>query len=332
MHISLDRIFSLLRANPLLQICRLHFTLINSPVLPLFPSSAPLCLPDLHHLSLRGSFSLILLLSAIICPVLKTFDLDVDSREPIEEDLVNFLFRSGQPALSDLSLAYRSASEFMGVHRGTASSAQWAGGGVPGGNGLGSGISLGVGVGFGSINVGAGGAPPFGIAVGAGGVNAGGVGVGAGGVGNNGTMIRSWAWLGNPHAGLQDLCVLRVGGCSLDSVLLALQQRTYVETTLLPTSPTLPGLGRLVLPRLEKLCLRGGSMALAHAEGRAILVGMVEARNPGHGQGQGQGQSQAVSRLKELEIYQCAALGPDVLQWLEGKIPKVLVRDVLGER
>jgi hypothetical protein len=114
------------------------------------------------------------------------------------------------------------------------------------GNGFGDGSGFGVNDGFGSAGVVVWGAlmichgAPAGTLGGI--ARGGGIGVG-GEVGNNSAMIQSWAWLGDPHAGLQDLTVFCVGDVRL---MACFWRCSSVLTRTLPTSSALPdGLSRL---------------------------------------------------------------------------------------
>lgn len=89
-------------------------------------------------------------------------------------------------------------------------------------------------------------------------------------------------------------------------------------------------------PQLEVLGMRN---CHAHSEGVSKLVQMVDARNPeGHGGGgSGAGGAAVVNgvspaKLKKLELHDCASLGQDVLEWLQGRIEEVLCTEPPYER
>jgi len=69
-----------------------------------------------------------------------------------------------------------------------------------------------------------------------------------------------------------------------------------------------------------------------HSEGVAKLVQMVEARNPDGGGSAAAGGAGGPVRLKELELYDCASLGQDVVHWLEGRINEVVCTEPVYER
>lgn len=75
-----------------------------------------------------------------------------------------------------------------------------------------------------------------------------------------------------------------------------------------------------VCPNLTALALRG---CHSHGDGVQKLVQMVEARNPDAGS-LSTFAHVGPARLKHLELYDCAALGPDVLKWLKERIDDVV--------
>ncbi|KAH9943142.1 uncharacterized protein BXZ73DRAFT_97196 [Epithele typhae] len=76
------------------------------------------------------------------------------------------------------------------------------------------------------------------------------------------------------------------------------------------------GQDRWVCPRLATLALRG---CHAHGDGIAKLVQMVDARNPDGGGPPAFG-GVVPTRLRRLELYDCSAVGPDVVEWLRSRI------------
>ncbi|KAG5643035.1 hypothetical protein DXG03_001647 [Asterophora parasitica] len=114
-------------------------------------------------------------------------------------------------------------------------------------------------------------------------------------------------------ADLSSLQSLHVGGTPLEPLLAALG---------VPDDDT-NQMSAWGCPKLEVLGMRN---CHAHSEGVIKLVQMVEARNPKLGSG---GGSQLVSgitptRLKSLEMYDCASLGEDVVEWLQCRIGEVV--------
>ncbi|KAI5119078.1 hypothetical protein M0805_005496 [Coniferiporia weirii] len=102
--------------------------------------------------------------------------------------------------------------------------------------------------------------------------------------------------------------------------------------------------GEWLAPQLEHLALRN---CHAHGDSVAKLIALVDARNPPHagaahpngvtnvGIGGGTagiagpmpplpiGGAGQPSRLKSLELYDCATLGDDIVRWLQSRIPDV---------
>lgn len=75
-------------------------------------------------------------------------------------------------------------------------------------------------------------------------------------------------------------------------------------------------------PKLQELGMRN---CHAHSEGVVKLVQLVEARNPEIGYGTTpQVNGVTATRLTKLEMYDCAILGEDVVQWLENRIAEVI--------
>ncbi|KAG6910716.1 hypothetical protein DXG01_008247 [Tephrocybe rancida] len=78
-------------------------------------------------------------------------------------------------------------------------------------------------------------------------------------------------------------------------------------------------------PDLEVLGMRN---CHGHIEGVGKLVAMVEARNPPGGGG----AATAVKRLKSLEVYDCANIGEDVVDWLGSRVDEVVCTEPDYER
>jgi len=278
-HIPVDRILQILRCNPKLQVCRVHFGQVGEAVLPLGPGgmsfigggtgaggtagatisgSGRVRLEHVKVLGVGGANGMVGAMDGLECPSLRTLEVDIEARDPIEDTITSLLVRSGAPRMEELAVAYRD-----GIYWGS------------------------------------------------------------------GAVVTTWGWLGEVGAGLEELRVLRVGGTTLDGVLGALSGPGDGNGG---PGPGGGGAHGWLLPKLEKLCLKG-CIGMAHSDGMGKLVSMVESRNPlvsvGGGDGSGGGP---VSRLKELEMHECAVVGADVMQWLEGRISKVLVCEPVFER
>jgi hypothetical protein len=128
-------------------------------------------------------------------------------------------------------------------------------------------------------------------------------------------IVISWTALLGELAALR---TLHIGGTPLEPLLAALGPPEEDAN-----NPT----GTWACPRLEALGMRN---CHTHSEGVAKLVQMVEARNPDGG-GSGGGAGGPV-RLKELELYDCASLGQDVVHWLKGRIQEVVCTELAYER
>ncbi|KAF8219338.1 hypothetical protein L208DRAFT_1418372 [Tricholoma matsutake] len=130
-------------------------------------------------------------------------------------------------------------------------------------------------------------------------------------------IVISWSAL------LSELVALRtlhIGGTPLEPLLAALGP---------PEEDTNNQAGTWACPRLESLGMRN---CHTHSEGVAKLVQMVEARNPDGGSSGGAGGAGGPVRLKELELYDCASLGQDVVHWLKGRIEEVVCTEPAYER
>ncbi|KAG6856919.1 hypothetical protein H0H87_012169 [Tephrocybe sp. NHM501043] len=121
--------------------------------------------------------------------------------------------------------------------------------------------------------------------------------------GSSGASI-AWATL-LPE--LPDLESLHVGGTPLEPLLLALGEEPPV------------------CPELEVLSMRN---CHGHSDGVGKLVAMVETRNPPLGAGTGV----QAKRLRSLEVYDCASIGEDVVDWLGSRVDEVVCTDADYER
>jgi hypothetical protein len=123
-----------------------------------------------------------------------------------------------------------------------------------------------------------------------------------------GGIIVSWALLDDmPH-----LHTLKLGGTPLEPLLSVLGRPDEDAGTGGGNGWVCRGLKRLFLKNCP-----------AHGDGLGKLVSFVEARNPDGG-----GNSGGVEKLKELEMWECAVLGGDVVRWLRGKIGNVKIREL----
>ncbi|KAF8872510.1 hypothetical protein BD779DRAFT_1452696 [Infundibulicybe gibba] len=111
-HLPLDRLLSIVSANPSLHILSLHFQGVLPAVLPLTPTK----LSQLTTLTVGGHYLLTQFVDSLIAPVLDDLTLDIEAREPIEDIVSNLLSRSKNPPLSHLSVAYGSNASFSGYY------------------------------------------------------------------------------------------------------------------------------------------------------------------------------------------------------------------------
>ncbi|KAG6827498.1 hypothetical protein H0H93_015577 [Arthromyces matolae] len=117
-------------------------------------------------------------------------------------------------------------------------------------------------------------------------------------------IVISW---GNLLTELPHLRSLHIGGTPLDPLLTTLAEEPWV---------------------CQDLEILGMRNCHAHTEAVGKLVAMVEARNPPVGPG-GTGAmatsaGAVVKRLRSLELYDCAAIGEDVVDWLESRVHEVV--------
>lgn len=146
-----------------------------------------------------------------------------------------------------------------------------------------------------------------------------------------GSSIMSWAFLTE----MNELEGLRVGGTQMDVLLSALGPP---DDDLMSGSAAAAGAGGVgvatgngwLCPNLTELALKNCS---PHSEGVGKLVQVVDARNPNTGNlGSMVVNGVAPTKLTSLELYDCAVLGPDVLEWLKVRVEEVVVTEPLVER
>lgn len=101
-HLPLDRVVSIVAANPQLKSLDLHLSTVHPAVLPL----NPLTLKDLSDLSLGGHYLLSQLVDTLTLPSINSLSYDIEARDPVEETITNLITRSSNPSLSSLSIAY----------------------------------------------------------------------------------------------------------------------------------------------------------------------------------------------------------------------------------
>ncbi|TFK41790.1 hypothetical protein BDQ12DRAFT_396590 [Crucibulum laeve] len=101
-HLPLDRILSIIAANPALKELSLNFHGALPAILPLTPTP----LPELETLTIGGHYLLSGLVDTLILPRLRSLTLDIDARESIEDIVTGMLTRSGKPAVEHLSVGY----------------------------------------------------------------------------------------------------------------------------------------------------------------------------------------------------------------------------------
>ena len=130
------------------------------------------------------------------------------------------------------------------------------------------------------------------------------------------TGIMNWGFLMDAP----ELRTLKVGGAALEPLLIAL-------------SGPEDGVGQWYCPKLTGLYMKG---CHAHGEGVSKLVQMVDMRNPtptSSAQAANAGAAGgSVDKLKHLELHECAALGPDVLQWMKSRVVEVVCVELAYDR
>ncbi|KAH9942833.1 hypothetical protein B0H21DRAFT_749640 [Amylocystis lapponica] len=122
------------------------------------------------------------------------------------------------------------------------------------------------------------------------------------------TGVASWHFLGE----LDHLHALQLG-CAPYEPLLAMLD-----------APDDDGQDHWVCPNLVALAMR--ACHHTHPDGVAKLVQMVEARNPDIAAGPSlfTASAMAPARLRQLELYDCTVLGPDVIKWLRTRVDDVV--------
>jgi len=127
-----------------------------------------------------------------------------------------------------------------------------------------------------------------------------------------GGVVISWAVLSD----LTHLQTLHIGGTPLEPLLTALGPPDEEQT-------------HWACPNLVSLALKN---CHSHSDGVAKLVQMVDARNPDAASSALIVNGVAPAKLKQLELYDCASLGQDVVKWLKGRIEEVLWTEPTYER
>jgi len=280
-HLSLDRILHILDANKdTLECVSFHFQSVTSAILPL----TPLNLPNLNELSIGGHHLLTQLVDALIVPNLNELNLDIETRDPIEETIISLVGRMGPAGtLKHLSVAYgygcgRRISKANKNH-------PWAAAVASSSSSSSSGIMY----------------------------------YGSGGV------VMSWTLLSE----LSQLESLRVGGTPMDALLCALS--TPDDDLMTGAAAAAAGAGAVptggnswLCPNLVELGLK---QCPGHSEGVGKLVQMIDARNPISGLQGTVVNGVAPVRLKSLELYETASLGPDVVQWIDKRVDEVAITE-----
>ncbi|EGO29108.1 hypothetical protein SERLADRAFT_365133 [Serpula lacrymans var. lacrymans S7.9] len=118
-----------------------------------------------------------------------------------------------------------------------------------------------------------------------------------------GGVVISWTFLSE----LNHLQTLNVGGTPFEPLLTALGAPDEDQT-------------QWSLPNLTALAMKN---CHAHGDGVAKLVQMVESRNPDTGNA-AIVNGVSPTRLTQLELYDCASLGQDVINWLKKRVEEVV--------
>ncbi|PCH44909.1 hypothetical protein WOLCODRAFT_77491 [Wolfiporia cocos MD-104 SS10] len=121
-----------------------------------------------------------------------------------------------------------------------------------------------------------------------------------------GVGVASWHFL----AELDQLLTLQVGGVPFEPLLSTLSAHDDDGQQ-----------DHWVCPNLTTLSMRG---CHSHADDVVKLVQMVETRNPDVNSGFTAG---GPARLQQFELYDCAAIGPDIIRWLKTRIDNVICAD-----
>ena len=144
-----------------------------------------------------------------------------------------------------------------------------------------------------------------------------------------GGIVITWNTL---LAELPLLKSLHIGGTSVEPLLSALgppeddPNNTGPSTLNNSNNANTPA---WVCPNLESIAMKS---CHAHGEGVQRLVQMVEARNPQGGQLALSLNGITPVRLTRLELHDCAALGEDIMNWLDQRIADVVCVDPSYER
>lgn len=128
-----------------------------------------------------------------------------------------------------------------------------------------------------------------------------------------GSVVTSWGFL----ADMEHLEALQVGSSPLDPLISALD------------CPEDNGEG-WICPRLTVLSLR--SCPTHTSDGVSKLVRMIEARNPGAGVAPLHAVGVQPTKLRQLELYDCASLGHDVVRWLNERVEEVAYTEASIDR
>ncbi|KAF9265446.1 hypothetical protein L218DRAFT_1075566 [Marasmius fiardii PR-910] len=305
-HISLDRIFHILHANrDSLKCLSLHFQCVTQTVLPL----NPLKLPDLTEFSVGGHHYLSQLVEILTMPMLEELNLDIDARDPIEDIIAGVVSRVTSTPVSSGGIKHLSVAYGYGCGRRATKDAQRLR--------EKDGKSYKLSSGSDSNSPSSPTYPP----------------TSAGSPSSSlyygtGTIV-SWAFL----ADMSQLESLRVGGTPMDTLLSALgaPDDDLLSGSAAAVGVAVPGGGSnsWLCPNLSELAMK---YCHAHSEGVGKLVQFVDARNPDGGSGTMVVNGVAPTPLKSLELYECAVLGPDVLEWLKGRVEEVQVSELPYER
>ncbi|KAF8641799.1 hypothetical protein AX16_009780 [Volvariella volvacea WC 439] len=105
-HLPLDRILSIVAANPSLRNLSLYFENVLPAILPLSQTT----LTNLQSFSIGGHYHLTQLIDTLTLPDLRALNFDIDARDAMEDIITNLLARSQSPPLAHLSIGYTSAS------------------------------------------------------------------------------------------------------------------------------------------------------------------------------------------------------------------------------
>lgn len=120
-----------------------------------------------------------------------------------------------------------------------------------------------------------------------------------------------WAFLND----LSELKTLQAGGTALEALLVALGPPDEDLST-----------PQWLCPLLETLSIKH---CHTHADGVGKLVDLVEARNPPPGTSGMSVDGVTPVRLKELQVYESANLGLDVVRWLKSRVAGFMCNEVL---